>query len=225
MLKWIGGCFVLVVVCVVALVYYGYRKLDTYASAGAGATATIAGAPDRVFAAIADVDSLTEWRAEGLGIKSSRKGQFEVGDTIEEQMRSGAENRRTTWVVADIQPGKLLVTEMKSDTGDHLLIVRRDSLTPKGDSTVIASTIASPMFDTLAATRKDSSRTSQAAISVAQKFMIAAMRAQSTMELTRLKRHIERGDSLARLNPTPPPAPPKRTKKSGAKTKSKTKGP
>lgn len=201
MLKWIGGCLVLVVVGVGAAMWWGYRKLDTFA-ANPSATATIDASPSRVFASLANADSMTEWKVEGLGIRSSRRGLLRVGDTIHAQTSRASDNRpqRSIWVVSAVTPNQLLVLEMRNDSG-LVMASRRDSLVARGESTLVVSTFAAPGFDSLRTTRGDSGAESKM-LGVATKLLIGGMRMQSNVELGRLKARIEGkpmpGDSMPR---------------------------
>jgi len=222
MLKWIGGCLLLVIVGAAVLFYVGYRKVQDYAAKGPSATVMIGAPAERVFAAISDADSLTDWRAEGLGIRASRKGMLRVGDTLLIQERNAGPNReqRSTWVVTAVTPGRLIAAEMRSDSG--VFVTRRDSIAPMGDSTQITTVLAAPGMDSVITRVRDSSRAGGAMMGTVGKLMIAAMRAQTNMELQRLKRHIEVGPSApdsTTAAPTPP-APPTKSKTAPTKSKS-----
>jgi len=194
MLKWIGGCLGVVVVVVGFGIWFGYRKLSTFAEAPPVSTVTIMAPPARVFASIADADSMTEWRSEGLGIRSSRRGLLRLGDTLLVQSRSANDNRpmRATWVVSAVTPDRLLAFEVRDDSSGAIMFTRRDSLVAMGDATQIVSSFTSPMLDSVRAKHADSgSGATGAVISMGSKLMISAMRLQSDQELKRLKSRIE----------------------------------
>src|SRR5688572_28704747 len=130
MLKWIAGCLGLIVVVVGFGLWFGYRKLRTFADAPPISTVTIQAPASRVFASMADVDSMTEWRAEGLGIRSSRRGLLRQGDSLVIQSRSTGDDppMRATWVVSAIRPNKLIALEALNDSTGAIMFTRRDSL-------------------------------------------------------------------------------------------------
>jgi uncharacterized protein YndB with AHSA1/START domain len=205
MLKWIGGCAVLVIVVVAGGIWYGYRKISTIAEGGNAASITINAPATRVFANMVDVDSMTEWRAEGLGIRANRKGPLTVGDTLQVQTKSTTDNRqmRSTWIVSAMIPDRLLVTEMRNDSTGQVALTRRDSLAALGDSTIVVTTLVQVLLDSMRAARADSEGGTM--LNMASKFMVAAMRVQSELELKRLKARLE-GDSVPPL-PGAPPTP------------------
>ena len=95
MWKWIAGSVLLVIVLLAGTCYYGYRKLTD----GGGATVVMIGAtPERVYASIADPDSLATWVDVGSTVTSSRHGLLEVGDsfTIRRSRRGAPVNQRAT---------------------------------------------------------------------------------------------------------------------------------
>src|SRR5258708_9965630 len=116
-LKWVLGILGVGVVFVCVAAWYGYRKLQSFA--GQGPSSVTIGAPaSRVFASIADADSLKEWRTEGLGIRSSRQGRLVVGDTLVVQNRgttaTNSRQSRSTWVVSGVIPDVLLALEVRN---------------------------------------------------------------------------------------------------------------
>ncbi|MEX2155181.1 MAG: hypothetical protein WD825_17680 [Gemmatimonadaceae bacterium] len=193
MLKWIGGCLGLIVVVVGFGMWFGYRKYESFTSAPPISTVTILAPANRVFASIADADSMIEWRSEGLGIRSPRRGLLKLGDTLLVQSRSAGDNRptRATWVVSALTPGKLLALEVRDDSTGMIMFTRRDSLVDLGDATQIVSTFAAPMLDSVRARHADSGGAARAMIGMGSKLVISAMRLQSDQELRRLKSRIE----------------------------------
>jgi uncharacterized protein YndB with AHSA1/START domain len=189
------------VLCVVGVLWYGYRKLETYAGTGPSTTITIDAPARRVFANIADADSMTEWRAEGLGIRASHRGPLKVRDTLHMQV-SGASperERRSTWVVTALVPAQLLAMDMLNDSG-RVVATRRDSLIALGDSTKVVSTFAAPMLDSIRAAKPDSGGKMAG---VAEKLLISGMKMQSSIELQRLKARLE-GDTVPTSRRPPP---------------------
>src|SRR5258708_24746810 len=121
-LKWVLGILGVGVVFVCVAAWYGYRKLQSFA--GEGPSSVTIGAPaSRVFASIADADSMKKWRSEGLGIRASRQGRLAVGDSLVVQNRSSTttSSRRmnSTWVVTAEIPDVLVALEIRTaSTGE-----------------------------------------------------------------------------------------------------------
>ena len=188
-LKWIGGCLGIGILLVLGVCWFGYKQMKNFA--GEGTPTTVIHAPaKRVFAFLSNADSLTEWRNEGLGIRSTRKGVLHAGDTVVMQARGGVGSRlgtRAIWVVRDIQPNKLVVMEMLNNRG-FAVAQRRDSLVDFGDSTVMLS-----VFDMLMNRPGDSA--SDTSGGLAGNMMRLGMRAQLRMEQSVLRAFIQ-GDSL-----------------------------
>jgi uncharacterized protein YndB with AHSA1/START domain len=198
MLKWILGCLGLGLVIVAVAVWFGYQKVKTFADAGPASTVIIAAPPERIFASMADADSMPDWRSEGLGIRASHKGILRVGDTLETQAARASSRRasRIIWIVSDVTPNVLLATDAKNDSG-VVMFTRRDSLWKFGDSTMVVTTFAAPGIDSLRARNGDK----VAAGGMVAKLLVAGLRLASEQELTRLKTRIEA------LPGTRPPTP------------------
>lgn len=193
-LKWILGLLGVAVVFVCFAVWYGYRKLQTFA--GEGPSSVTIGAPaSRVFASIADADSMKEWRSEGLGIRASHQGRLVVGDTLEVQSTgstgSSRRSSRSTWVVTAVIPDVLMALEVRNDSTGESMFMRRDSLISLGDSTRVMSTFSSAVFDRLRTRGDTSGRAKGAMLNLASNVMIAGLRVVSDQELNRLRGHIE----------------------------------
>jgi hypothetical protein len=195
MLKWILGCLGVAVIVVCFAAWYGYRQLKNFAKDGPASTVTIGAPPSRVFASLADPDSMKEWRSEGLGIRSSRHGLLAVGDSVEVESSSSSStsNRRSrsTWVVTAMIPDVLLALEVRSDSTRSTVFMRRDSLVSVGDSTQVFSSFTAPMLDSLQRKSDSKGRAAGAVMGMASNVMIAALRVMSEQELKRLKRHFE----------------------------------
>jgi uncharacterized protein YndB with AHSA1/START domain len=191
MWKWIVGALLALVVLVAALGYYGYRKVTKFASGGDSTSVMIDASPDRVFASLANTDSLAVWMGEESMITASRSGALVVGDTVHVEsarVRAG----RSSWVVSEVVPNQLLVRQLLSDTTSHIVATRRDSLVPAGDSTRIISTINSPLMDSIRTQSGDTvSRMGNAVLDFSAKMLISVFRAASAEELKKLKAHIE----------------------------------
>jgi hypothetical protein len=183
MWKWIGGILLLIVLCLAGAMWAGYRKLT---SGGDAAAVTIAGSPERVFAALANHDSLASWYVFKGQPTPTGHGPLAVGDSLPAQTpRSGS--RGSKWVADEVVPGKLLVLSLHRDTNRAVIAVRRDSLVSLGDSTEIISTISSPMMDSF----RSPSENKAGLVGASSKILISGMRIQSKIELARLKNHIE----------------------------------
>ena len=194
MWKWIGGILLLIVLCLVGASWLGYRKLT---AGGDAASVTIAGSPERVFAALANHDSLGSWFVLRGQPTPTGHGLIAAGDSLPVQV-SSPRQRRTRWVADEVVPGQLLVLSLHSDSAGVIVAVRRDSLVSLGDSTEIISTVSSPMMESLQGKRSDSAN-GGTMIGMSSKLLVSSMRLQSQVELTRLKNHIEgRGDTPVR---------------------------
>src|SRR5258708_31058582 len=152
-LKWVLGILGAAVVVVCFAAWYGYRALQNFAQTGPNAAVVIGAPASRVFASIAVADSMTEWRSEGLGIRSSRRGVLQVGDTVRTQTRgpSAPNSRRSnsTWVVTAMIPNVLLALEVRNDSTGATVFMRRDSLVSRGESTGAVTTFTAPVLDSL----------------------------------------------------------------------------
>jgi uncharacterized protein YndB with AHSA1/START domain len=212
MWKWVVGSLVVVVVAVACLAWWGIRKYETFTADGGTATVTIAASPTRVFASLANADSLTTWR---LGnVSASHHGMLVVGDTLRfspdsTSMTTTTASGQTTrtsaiggslsvnghpvmWIVTDVKPGAVLAADLRSDGTDALLGSLCDSLAEVGDSTRIVTTTQSAMMDSLVASgRAKGSGGSSRMLDVASRLMLSTFRALHETELGRLKTRIE----------------------------------
>lgn len=189
MWKWIVGAALVLVVLLAATCWYGYKKLT---AGGASATVAIAATPDRVFASLANPDSMALWMSDGSSIAASHHGILTVGDTLHiERGTPGRAHQQYTWTVSEVIPGHLLVVQMRADTSG-VFASRRDSLFAEGDSTIIVSTIASPMIDSMRTRRGDTGgKVGGALLDFGSKMLISAFRIVSEEELKHLKTRIE----------------------------------
>src|SRR5207237_9897962 len=83
MWKWLGGCLVVVVVVLAIGFWSAYRKLSQFSGPNKAETVAITAPVTRVFASIADGDSLSSWMAEGMGVRASHHGMLVPGDAID----------------------------------------------------------------------------------------------------------------------------------------------
>ena len=191
MLKWIAsGCLVIIlVVCVVA--YAGYRKMSSIAAAGPSVTVAIGATPQRVFASMANIDSLSTWISPGMSFQTTRKGMLTIGDTLLLQTRRDSQPR-TAWVVDTVVPNSLVAMRMVVlERGGMTVYRRRDSLAAVGDSTNVTSTIVMAMMDSLNAAANQKGAVAGGLIGMASTMGSAGARMQAETELKRLKLRIE----------------------------------
>ncbi len=191
MWKWIVGALLVLVVAIAGFCYVAVKKIT---AGGDTVTVTVAAPPERVFAALADPDSMQAWMMPGTLVGASHRGIVATGDTlhVETAGAGGRGHQQFTWLVRAVTPGQLLVIEMRDSTGVTAFTARRDSLVVSGDSTRIVSTIASPMMDSLKTERGDTGgKTGGAMLNFASKMLVSAFRIQSEAELRQLKAHLE----------------------------------
>ncbi len=158
------------------------------------ASVMIAGSPNRVFAWLANGDSVPAWMAQGNTVTTNRRGQFIPGDTLRVEMGAGTIAKQSvTWQVTEVVPDKLIAWRMRNDTSERRLLIRRDSLSVEGDSTKVVSRLVSPLTEQ----RDDSG---SAALGLTGKMMMSMFRMQSKLELMQLKARVE-GGSTAPASP------------------------
>ncbi|MGH9421290.1 MAG: SRPBCC family protein [Thermoanaerobaculia bacterium] len=194
MWKWIVG--IVVALCLLVLVggWWGYQAVQKNLSPDGTERVTIAGTPTRVFAALANGDSVPKWMANGNMVTSTRHGPLAVGDSLQVAMKSGfgMAQRPMTWQITEVNPDHLLAFELLSDSTHRVIAIRRDSLVAAGDSTNIISTVASPLVDSIqAAGAKPRPQTRDAIVGLSSTIIISAFRMQSKLDLLQLKGHIE----------------------------------
>ncbi len=192
MWKWIGGFVLLVVLLIAGGMWYGYRKLQSFAGGDGPATMVIGASVDRVFASLADGDSIPDWMAVSGDVRPSRHGSLRRGDTLRVTSResSGTQRMGMTWIVAEVTPSKQLGLQMRDDSLGVVAARRTYTLETRGDSTVILATVTSPMIDSIRTARRDSTA-GGAVLGFASKLMLSALRMQSRVELMQLKARIE----------------------------------
>jgi uncharacterized protein YndB with AHSA1/START domain len=193
MRKWLGGCLLIGLVVVGIGVFSMWRKLGPYSGPMGPETTTIAAPVSRVFASLANADSLGAWMTPGLGVRASHHGMLVVGDTL----RIGANGRLTfgtqamKWVVVDVKPDQLFALQLRSDSTGQVVATRQFTFAAKGDSTLVTSSVATPFADEVRARRTDTIRQSDAWLAGISKMMMASLRMQSHLEMEQLKQHIE----------------------------------
>lgn len=191
MWKWIVGALLLLVVALAGFCYVAVKKIT---SGGDTVTVMVAATPERVFAALADPDSMATWMTEGSVISASHGGVVLTGDTLRvETGRPGSRTHQTfVWIVSEASPGRMLVMQMRDSTGAMVYATRHDSLVVTGDSTGIVSTISSPMMDSLKTERGDTGgKVGGAILNLGSKLLVSTFRVQSELELRQLKAHLE----------------------------------
>jgi uncharacterized protein YndB with AHSA1/START domain len=195
MWKWILG--IIAALCLLVLVggWWGYKAMQKNLSPDGTERVTIAGTPSRVFAALANGDSVPKWMANGNSVTSTRHGPLAVGDSLLVAMKSGfgVPQRPMTWQITEVVPDHLLAFQLVSDSTRRVIAIRRDSLVAAGDSTNIISTVASPLIDSIQTARANPKqpKTSDAIVGLGSTIVISAFRMQSKLDLLQLKAHIE----------------------------------
>jgi len=204
MWKWIIGAVVLVVLLIGSGLWYGFRKMSQLATGDSTVTMTIGGTPERVFASLAHGDSIGEWMVGGR-VRPSRSGPLRKGDTLYVEESSRGERlkmaddtsstkspaRNMAWVVGDVTPGKAFALELVADSLTMAAVWRRYTVMGQGDSTVIFSTVTSPMMDSVRRIEAAKEGKNSAMMDFAAKMMLGAMRMQNQVELRQLKARVE----------------------------------
>ena len=190
MLKWIGGGCVVVLLIVGAVMYAGFKQMSAVAAKWPSVTVAIGATPERVFASLANADSLSTWFMSGTPIRTTRKGMLAVGDSIFVQM--GRDSVPSAWIIDTIVPNRLIVSHWVMPRNNLILQRRRDSLAIVGDSTHVTGTIeASVMTDSLNAVRGRTGSVTGGLLDMASTMGQAGARMQAEQELRRLKHRIE----------------------------------
>jgi uncharacterized protein YndB with AHSA1/START domain len=195
MWKWLSGCLLLVIVLVAFGLWRGYRTMSSSLSPDGSVRVTIAAPPARVFASLADGDSVATWMAQGSIVKSSRHGRFVPGDSVRVETRTmiGVPKSHLTWRVSEVVPDRLVAWQLIPDTTARVVAIRRDSLVALGDSTIVISKVIAPKLDSL---RKSQATSSDSAANgfarIGSDLLINVIRMQPKLELTRLKGRIEK---------------------------------
>ena len=180
MLKWLGGCLIVVVVLIAAGSWFAMRAMKESLGPDGSARVAVHASPDRVFASLADGDSAATWMGPGNAVKTSRRGPYQPGDSVRIEMRGalGMKAQPMIWTVKQVVPGRLLVLDLTTRDYPGVIASRRDSLFQIGDSTIVISNLVSNLADS---TKGRASA----------EMMISMFRLQSKLELESLKGRIE----------------------------------
>ena len=179
MLKWIGGCLVVVLIVIAGGSYFAMRTMRESLSPDGSARVAIHAPLARVFASLSSADSAATYMAAGNKITTNRRGAFQAGDSIRVEIRTpmGIKPQPMIWVVKDIVPDQRIVFEMNAMGKRPVTATRVDSVFAKGDSTVIVSRLSA---------FPDSARASATG-----DIMMTMFQMQSKLELESLKIRIE----------------------------------
>jgi uncharacterized protein YndB with AHSA1/START domain len=191
MSKWMTGCLLALLV-LAGMVWWGYRRMAAFAPGNGPLSVGIKAPPARVFASLANGDSIVTWMAQGNVVTVKRHGPLVVGDSLRVQMRSmpGLPQRSLIWTVSEVIPNKLLELEMRADTSRKVMGIRRDSLVEAGDSTLVLSNVSSPMMDSVQRTPGDTG-SKGLMLDMTSRLLISSFRMEAKLELLRLKARIE----------------------------------
>jgi len=187
MLKWILGGLLVIVVVLGGTCWYGYNKIT---EGGSTAETAIAGSQEHVFAALIDPDSMIAWMEPGATV-SPRGRPLVPGDTLRVRGKVGNANQDMRWIVRSVTAPNLLVLELRTDSTNSMVMIRRDSLFRRNDSTIIMSAFDSPMIDSAGAAAADSSKMVGGMMNSAMKMVVGGFRMLTIEELKQLKAHIE----------------------------------
>ena len=179
MLKWVGGCFVLVVVLIGGGSWFAMRSMRDSLGPDGSARVSIAASPDRVYASMSNGDSLQTWMAQGSTVTTWRRGPLVVGDSIKVALRRSV-GPPIIWRVRELVPNHVIALGLTQDDG-RVLGVRRDSLVAAGESTVVVSTVTSSSGDA----------TKSSAAGVGADMVLAMFSLQAKLELQSLKARLE----------------------------------
>jgi uncharacterized protein YndB with AHSA1/START domain len=197
MIKWILGILAVIILVVAGTCFYGYKQIT---GGGNSATVTMAGTPERIFAALATADSMAIWMTDSKIEGPFGKGLLAPGDTLRSRGSAKSDSMANVntsfngdWIVREVNAPTLLVMEMVSDSAGirRVVLVRRDSLAAMGDSTTVTSTFSSPLLESLSEAARDTSKVGSSVLSSANKVMIGAIRLGTQGELEVLKRRVE----------------------------------
>lgn len=193
MLKWLGGCLVVAIILVVGGSWWAYRTMKETLSPDGSARVSIAATPHRVFASLADADSIQTWMGQGNIVTTTQHGPLIPGSRIRISIssRAGIAQQPMDWIVRQVVPDQLVVRELVTDKGIRAAL-RRDSLAAFGDSTIVISNIVSPMIDSVVTARQnEKGKTTSPMAGLSGDLMLSMFKIQSKLELETLKSHIE----------------------------------
>lgn len=176
MWKWIGGIILVVIVCVMAAAWWGFKKVTGTFEPDGSVRVAIAAPAARVFASLSDADSSATWMATGSKVSTGKHGPFGIGDSIRIDIKSVGTSRPVTWKISDVVPGQSISMQLQSPDPRHPFVAtRRDSVSQVGDSTIVIDRITSVPPPT----------------GTAEQMMLSMFKVQSKVELMSLKSRIE----------------------------------
>ena len=179
MLKWVGGCFVLVVVLIAGGAWFAMRTMRDSVGPDGTVRVSIAAPPERVYASLSNGDSLQTWMAQGSTVTTWRNGPLVVGDSIKVALRRSV-GPPIVWRVRELVPNRVVALELTQGDG-RAMGVRKDSLVAAGDSTVVVSVVTSSSRDS----------TKSSARGVGADMVLSMFRLQAKLELQSLKARLE----------------------------------
>ncbi len=195
MVRKFGWMLLAILLVIFGACWFGFRKMT---SGGGVMEHTIAAPIDRVFATLADPDSMLVWMHPGTRIWPLGGGQLVTGDTLRivpPGDTTTVSGTRMLWRIVEAVPPTRLVMALETDSAGHgnaTVAVITDSLVVIGtDSTKRITMFHSPMIDSATAVAADSSRFAGALLGAGQKMMIAGMRMVAEGEGRRLKARLE----------------------------------
>lgn len=192
MWKWIAGGLLVLVVLLAGTCYFGYRK---FTEGGDTLTVMIGASPERVYASLADPDSLSTWVNVGSTISSHRHGLLVEGDSftvVQPPLKVGRSGATAGYLVLSSTPGHSLLLRVTGDSLDRIArITQHDSLEAVGDSTRLTISYAATILDSTRMPVRDSSKSAGAVLGFAQKMIVAAMRLSMETDVQRLKARVE----------------------------------
>lgn len=190
MWKWILGAIGAVLLILVVGVCSGIRKVQNVGSGPSETTTMIGATPARVFASLANGDSIPDWMVTGR-VRPSRHGILRVGDTLHVTQTERLQGTR--FIVSEVAAGKSFAIQVRDDSVGVVMVVRRYALEARGDSTALITTVTSPVLDSsvAAAAAKTDAGAGRAMLGLTVKLMLGAMRMQSQVEVNELKARVE----------------------------------
>ena len=180
MLKWIGGCLVVVVVLIAGGSYFAMRSMRNSLSADGSSRVAIHAPVARVFASLSHGDSAATFMAPGNRVTPSRHGPLQLGDTVRVEMRTtlGMKPEPMIWVVKEMIPDQRIVFDLHTSGAKAFSATRADSLVAQGDSTIVFTRFISSALDT-----------AKSATTAAM--MMSMFQMQGKLEIESLKHRIE----------------------------------
>lgn len=193
MWKWLGGCLLLGLVLLAAAFWWGYQSLQKSTSPDGSSVVVISAPAKRVFASLANADSVATWMAEGNTVTAPHHGPLVVGDTLKVETRQLLTNprQRFMWRVTQVVPDSLLKLDMRSDRDGKIIATRSHLLVSMGDSTRVVSRVVSPAIDSIRTHGDTTLSRRNAALDVTSTLIVGMFQMQLQLELAKLKARIE----------------------------------